>query len=188
MPTDSLPFDTSAPGLAALRREAADGASRDFGGPAWKALPRILISGSLIWPLEDVIPAIHAVLLGFSEGCGNRLIEVVHGAAPGADTAADLVAAGMGYSITRCPILPRDRGMGDKMAPLIRDRRMVETTRPDMIVGFPHPHSKTRGTWQTMAMGNDNGIPTYAVTSTPRPGGGYAWFWTPYAWGTDDVR
>jgi hypothetical protein len=147
-------------------------------------MPRVLVTGARLWDdyVMDVVPVLQAVLLGLHDSYAPNRLELMHGNAVGVDKLAEEVVSARAkpWSVIRVPITPEDRRSGDRMAPIIRDHRMVGQGAT-MCVGFPHPAASTRGTWQTMQFAVDAGIPTYYLAAMPgRPPAAMGYSLEPY--------
>lgn len=90
---------------------------------------RVLVCGGRDyrnWPcLSGVLDRLHAE---------NEFVEVIHGAAPGADTLADSWARSRGIPTRRFIALWQTEG---KAAGPLRNQRMLDEGRPDMVIIFP---------------------------------------------------
>ena len=88
-----------------------------------------------------------------AHGDGNWLpyIHIIHGAAKGADTLADLYAV-----INWCPFseFPADWKKHGKKAGVIRNQQMLDEGKPDLVVAFPGG----RGTADMVKRAKDAGI------------------------------
>lgn len=174
--TGGSPYTPSARSLILLTNQAraiGDHERSIFDPP----IVRVLVTGARLWAdfEEDVVPILESVLSGLQGAYLPRAMELMHGEAPGVDQLAETVVHGpdMFWGVLRVPITDLDRRSGHRMAPIIRDRRMVDQGA-QLCIGVPHPAAKTRGTWQTMQFAVDAGIPTYFVSAMPdRPPAGY---------------
>lgn len=69
---------------------------------------------------------------------GERLT-VVHGAAKGVDAQADRIAEVLGANVMR---FPAEWAMYGKAAGPVRNREMLDTTKPDLVLAFLAPNSR----------------------------------------------
>jgi hypothetical protein len=119
---------------------------------------RILITGSRHWTNEAQITE---KLLELRERYG--FIEIAHGASKGGgvDLIVSRAANKLGISQTPFPVLPRDGN--HRGAPINRNKRMVMSFMPDLVVGF-RSEGKSNGTDQTLAYAQQLGYATEIVS------------------------
>lgn len=68
----------------------------------------------------------------------HKFTRLVHGDAPGADRMADAWAKARGVPVEPCPVTEDERKeYGVKVAPVIRNQRMLDTWHPQLGVAFP---------------------------------------------------
>lgn len=168
-----LPPDTPAGTWDAIRLAAGD-ALRDAVLRHPTGCPYILFTGSRSWEhgAHWVGDAAFQVILGLREAWGmERPMSIYHGAARGFDRILHARALDTGFSMAPEatlrvhgePITEADyEKYGKSLAPIIRDRRMVDQ-EPDLAIGFPAPGSHTRGTMRTLEFAVEAGIPSYTV-------------------------
>jgi hypothetical protein len=93
---------------------------------------RIIVCGSRKYADKDAVFSALDLLHG-----GRRICLVIHGAASGADRLADEWAHANGVPVDRNPVRREDwESMGLAAGPA-RNRRMLDTCRPDAVVAFP---------------------------------------------------
>ena len=81
---------------------------------------------------------------------------VIHGASRGADTLANRAALELGIPVLR---FPADWTREGRIAGMVRNRRMLELGKPDMVLSFPGG----RGTANMVALAKASKIPVYKV-------------------------
>ena len=106
---------------------------------------RVVVTGSRKWNDRT---AIKEALLD----CGATL--VAHGDASGADRIAHAVAASEGIDIVTFPANWNGR---NKAAGPYRNRLMIDTVKPELVLAFPMPDSV--GTWDAAKYAEKKGIP-----------------------------
>lgn len=111
---------------------------------------RVLICGSRDW---DEVHPIRRALIQLPQTA-----EIIHGAAPGADTIAGLLAEGFGFKVRA---FPADWSRGAKGGPE-RNRRMLDE-EPDLVIAFLKDATKSPGTRNTIAEAKRRGIKTEIV-------------------------
>ncbi|HSV08541.1 MAG TPA: SLOG family protein [Candidatus Binatus sp.] len=92
---------------------------------------KVLVCGSRSWTSEHEI---RSVLREFDRGT-----IVVHGGARGADQLAGVVARSLGMEVREHR--PRYDRYPGALAPLIRNRHMLDTEKPDLVIAFWDGHS-----------------------------------------------
>lgn len=107
---------------------------------------RLLICGSRTWTDRE------AILDVLGDYLGHGGIEVLHGAARGADSIAADVAEGYGYAVRA---FPPDYARHGRGAPLKRNIAMLDE-RPDLVIAFD---MGTSGTAHTIREAEKRGIP-----------------------------
>ena len=96
---------------------------------------RVLVCGSRDWSNVEII-AEHLRSLP----SGTALI---HGGCKGADLIAALIGAELGFEVVP---FPADWGTHGKAAGPIRNQRMLDEGKPDLIIAFHNDISSSRGT------------------------------------------
>jgi hypothetical protein len=88
---------------------------------------------------------------------------LVHGAASGADTMADRVAKELGWPVpTRYPVTREEWNEQGKRAGPLRNRRMFDTERPDLVIAF-RASGESRGTDDMVAYARAKWCPVWVV-------------------------
>lgn len=87
---------------------------------------------------------------------------LIHGAADGADAAAEWYGRHLDIAISR---FPADWKKHKLAAGPIRNQKMLDEGKPDLVVAFPTPSS--RGTWDMVRRAQKAGIETMIYKSTP---------------------
>jgi hypothetical protein len=106
---------------------------------------RVLVTGSRRWPERE---AIQEAL----KNCGATI--VAHGDCKGADWVADAVAGTMGLDIVK---FPANWNKDGKAAGPIRNRRMFNIFKPDLVLAFPMKDSV--GTLDMIKYAESQGCP-----------------------------
>lgn len=131
---------------------------------------RVLFTGARQWSKQrdDILPYLEATLLAVAAGVpdGERLT-LVHGGADGGDRLWMRLAHEYHIQQSVYPVNAHEYASFGFRAPLVRDKRMVAHGAV-LTVGAPHPQSKTGGTWHTMRLSLDAGIPTLYLTNGVR--------------------
>jgi hypothetical protein len=162
-PTPAGGLDVTGRRLYTQARAAVRGVA-DSGGV------RILWSGSRVWSehrelLERVaLPVVYGALEAVPDP--NR-VGFMHGAARGLDQFIHALSRRPLQFPARWaeevyPIMSEEREVYGVKAGIARDRRMIENA-PTMVIGLPHPASKTGGTWACLRLAYSAGIPAFAV-------------------------
>jgi len=120
---------------------------------------RVLICGSRGWQDPKPIDVILAGLDVLSEGRNEKLV-VIHGDAPGADKLAGRLAARWGATVIA---EPADWDLHGKSAGPIRNSKMLNEYRPEMIFAF-RSDGKSNGTDDMVAKGQAAKVPTYVIS------------------------
>lgn len=123
----------------------------------WPA--RVVVTGSRDW--TDVAAVVWAL-------SGYEPQVLIHGAARGLDSIAADVALLLGVPVIEA--MPADWVTHGKAAGTIRNQRMLDEGRPDLVIAFPLPHSI--GTRHMIGAALRAGVPVTEV----RPG------LIPYGW------
>lgn len=127
---------------------------------------RVLICGSRTWndggPIQAIVRQYAAV--------GPAVI--IHGAAPGADSQADLHARQAGLEAMP---FPADWAQYGKRAGFLRNTQMLSEGKPDVVWAFvDKPLAESRGTAMMVDIARKGGVPCYVVEaiipSTPDEG------------------
>lgn len=85
-------------------------------------------------------------------------VTLIHGAARGGDELAAAEAERRGWSVYSFPAEWKRYGKG---AGPVRNREMLDTMQPDLVLAFPLANSI--GTWQCAKLAAERGIPTYVI-------------------------
>lgn len=101
---------------------------------------KVLICGSRNWARP--IP-IDVIVGGFASVYGYSNVTVIHGAAAGADSMAGLAADRHGVI---CEDYPADWQTHGKAAGPIRNQRMIDEAKPDVVVAFTNDLASSHGT------------------------------------------
>lgn len=83
---------------------------------------------------------------------------IIEGEAPGADTFAAVWAQTRGVDVARYPADWRAHG---KAAGPLRNQRMLNEGKPDLVIAFPT--ARSRGTWDMVSKARYAGIPTWVM-------------------------
>lgn len=109
----------------------------------------VLICGGRDWteptPIDSVLRQLQAL--------HGAALHVIHGAAPGADALADDLCTALGISATAYPADWRSHG---KQAGPIRNQRMLDEGKPNLVLAYPTPTSK--GTWDMVRRARRAGV------------------------------
>ena len=128
----------------------------------------ILITGSRYWNDESAFQAIRNELSQWPDAD-----ILVHGAARGIDTIADVVGKEMGFKVISCPAhwrhtnkCPPDcQKIIGKAAGAIRNRYMLDTYKPWIVLAF-HPNiEKSKGTKDMVKYATSKKIPVKLISS-----------------------
>lgn len=119
---------------------------------------KILICGSRNW--RDEAP-IQLFLKNAVNRWGVNGVHVIHGGAPGADTAADRVARKLG--ITNISREPAQWDLYGKAAGPIRNQLMLDKYKPDEVTAF-RTSGKSRGTDDMIARARKAKVPVTVVS------------------------
>lgn len=111
---------------------------------------RVLVCGSRHYRDQERINRELSVI-------GN-ISEIVHGGARGADTCAETFARDRGLPYSR---FDANWELYGRAAGPIRNRRMLEEGKPDLVVAFLAPHS--RGTKNMIEQAEKAGVPVKVV-------------------------
>ncbi len=97
----------------------------------------------------------------------DRDMHVVHGDAPGADRLAGALATVFGWS---CSTYPADWSRHGRGAGPIRNQRMLDEGKPDIVLAFVNkPLAESRGTADMVRRARAAGVPTYVIEAPPDP-------------------
>jgi hypothetical protein len=110
----------------------------------------VLVCGDRRWDDAD---AIRRALMDLHNP-GIALL--VHGGCRGADTLADEVAVSLGIPVR---VFPAEWGRYGRAAGPIRNRRMLEHTRPDLVLAFHPDLSRSKGTVDMVRRARAAGVP-----------------------------
>jgi hypothetical protein len=119
---------------------------------------RVLICGSREWTDADLIRRELSALQGVEV--------VVEGEAPGADTLARQAAEQLGI-----PVLPfsADWDRHGRAAGPLRNQRMLDEGKPDLVLAFTDGLNTSRGTANMVSRGRFAGLPVRVIS---HPGAG----------------
>jgi hypothetical protein len=118
---------------------------------------RVLICGSRDW--SKPIP-IDVVVAGFAAVYGAAHVTVIHGAARGADSMAASAAHRVGVA---CEDYPADWATHGKAAGFIRNQRMLDEGKPEVVVAFTDDLATSRGTSDMVRRARAAGVPVYVM-------------------------
>jgi hypothetical protein len=118
---------------------------------------RVLICGSRTW--SKPIP-IDVVVGGFAAVYGAAKVTVIHGAARGADSMAASAAHRHGLD---CEDYPADWATHGKAAGPIRNQRMLDEGRPEVVVAFTDDLATSKGTADMVRRAQAAGVPVYVM-------------------------
>lgn len=125
---------------------------------------KVLIAGSRGWHDPAPLNALLAGLDVLAEGAGQKLT-IIHGdARSGADLLADTLGRQWGAKVVR---EPADWDVYGKAAGPIRNQRMIDNHRPDVVYAF-RASGKSNGTDDLVKRAQRAGIPTYVVAANTR--------------------
>lgn len=113
---------------------------------------RVLICGSRDWTDR-------ATIRECLEGYGPGTV-VLEGEARGADTLAREIAEELGFAVLA---FPADWKRFGRAAGPIRNQRMLDEGRPDMVIAFHDDISRSRGTADMIRRAMKRGIPTKTI-------------------------
>lgn len=117
---------------------------------------RVLVCGSRTWYNKKSIRSVLFALLI------NKKIDVlIEGEAKGADTLAKDLAEELGISILK---FPADWNKFGKAAGPIRNKRMLEEGKPDIVLAFSSDISKSKGTKNMVEIARKAGVLTYVFS------------------------
>jgi hypothetical protein len=120
---------------------------------------RILVCGSRSWQGHAAEDAMRRILPPWLVHVNPTLI---HGDAHGADRIAAQIAREC--AVDRVLSYPADWGKHGKAAGPIRNQRMLEEGKPDLVLAFiDKPLAKSRGTADMVRRARKAGVPVYVV-------------------------
>lgn len=119
---------------------------------------RVLICGSRGWHDPGPITALIAGYDILAEG-RNEKLTIIHGDAPGADRLAKRIGKQWGAEVID---EPADWGRHGKAAGPIRNQKMIDDHKPEIIWAF-RSAGKSNGTDDMVEKGRAAGIPTFVV-------------------------
>lgn len=91
-------------------------------------------------------------------------IIIVEGGARGADSLAGSVAKELGYGLR---IYPAQWTTHGKAAGPIRNRQMLDTEHPDLVIAFHNNLEASKGTKDMVNYAKKHNIPTEVISETP---------------------
>lgn len=116
---------------------------------------RVLVCGSRDWKKRGPI---QLVLRGMIVEIDTV---VIHGAAPGADSIAHMVAEELRFD---CDPYPADWDTHGKKAGPIRNQQMLDEGKPDVVFAFvTRPLAESRGTADMVRRAKKAGVPVYVT-------------------------
>lgn len=118
---------------------------------------RVLICGSRTW--TKPIPT-DVVVGGLASVYGATNVTVIHGAAKGADSMAASAAHRHGVD---CEDYPADWDTHGKAAGAIRNQRMLDEGRPDVVFAFTDDLAASKGTADMVRRARKAGLPVYVI-------------------------
>lgn len=101
-------------------------------------------------------------VLGQVDGTVGGIHLLIHGAAPGADTLAELWAKRCEVAYAGYPAKWRREGRGAGPA---RNRRMLYESRPELVIAFPTVDST--GTWDMVHIAQVADLPVFIADGNP---------------------
>lgn len=117
----------------------------------------VLVSGDRNWQYYGAIEGVLKDLAHL-----QSYWRLIHGAARGADSMADLAGHELGMDVTPVPADWKTHG---RAAGPIRNRKMLDM-KPDLVVAFHNNLEKSRGTKDCVVEARLRGIPVILVTHT----------------------
>lgn len=117
---------------------------------------KVLVCGSRDWEDGQIV---YSRLQRVADEAPRGSVEVIHGAARGADYLAGVVAARLGLIVCEFPADWRGKG---KRAGILRNLEMLEQ-QPDLVLAFQRNGS--RGTQHTIDEARKRGIPVEVFTA-----------------------
>lgn len=114
---------------------------------------KIIVTGDREWTDKK---AIWWALYGFPKDT-----ELNHGACRGADTLADEVASELGWAVIS-PWFADWDGFGLAAGP-IRNKAMLEESKPDIVIAFHSDLSKSKGTKDMCSQAKAAGVPVIVI-------------------------
>ena len=119
---------------------------------------RVLICGSRYW--GKPIP-IDVVVSGLVSIYGPDGVTVIHGGARGADELAGDAAQRHHCHVE---VFNADWAGQGKAAGPLRNQRMIDESKPDVVFAFTHDLETSRGTADMVRRAHAASVPTYVVT------------------------
>lgn len=121
---------------------------------------RALICGERVWVDRNPISF---VIHGLIENHGYDNVQVIHGAAKGADAVADQISREAGLK----PIaFPAQWSRFGRAAGHLRNTLMLDEGRPDVVYAFFVDRSKSKGTANMVRQAKKRRIPIFAYESS----------------------
>jgi hypothetical protein len=114
---------------------------------------RLLVTGDRYWSDATAVTAVRRELLRFPAGT-----VVIHGAAGGIDTVADLVAKSL-WGPQSVEPYPADWRRYKRGAGMIRNREMLERGRPTRVLAFHPCIARSKGTKDMIEIARAAGLP-----------------------------
>jgi len=102
---------------------------------------RVIVSGQRDWKGRKCAKKMVTRLMQLPS---NTLI--IHGNAEGADRMADKIAKLLGLDIKRYPLYKSDWKRHGKAAGVLRNQRMINDNKPDLVLCFFTKYSESKGT------------------------------------------
>lgn len=118
---------------------------------------RALICGSRTW--DKPIP-VDVVVGGLASVYGQGNVTIIHGAAKGADSMAASAAHRHGVD---CEDYPADWDTHGKAAGPIRNQRMLDDGKPDVVFAFTDDLATSKGTADMVRRARKAGLPVYVI-------------------------
>lgn len=124
---------------------------------------RVLVCGSRTWDDQTPIDVVLSGLVVENDGFG---LTIIHGAARGADTLAAGSAECLvqGYDLPEIEAYPADWEAHGKAAGPIRNQRMLDEAKPDVVWAFCDDLGASKGTADMVRRARKAGIPVYLVS------------------------
>jgi hypothetical protein len=116
---------------------------------------RVLICGSRTWNrLEEIASVIERL---------PKDTTIIHGAARGADSIAGACAEVAGLKVMAFPVTDEEWKTIGKGAGHIRNKRMLDEGKPDVVIAFMDTDSESRGTTHMINLAESFGVRVVVV-------------------------
>jgi hypothetical protein len=114
----------------------------------------IVVTGSRNWDDSNLIRAVLTGIADKARAAGQNPV-LIHGNARGVDKMAERIWIELGLPFKR---YPADWGRHGKAAGPIRNRQMIDTENPDLVVAFRKGGTDSKGTTDCMTYAQGKGI------------------------------